>query len=238
MALLTLAVIAAAMAAGLFLATASGRPEAVAAPQQRDPTPEPEIGLEAVAGGVLKSVSLLTEGVEHSVSGLVPLGPAVEDVWVTHYGESFNGQAMGCDATPYSSENAGIVAVGAERSEDWPCGTILRICGPGSCILAQRSDGCGGCGPYHVDLSEEGLQLVCGPGSGVCQASVEALHMPCQIRGAERASAQGGPLQLFATLAETALSDRTAGLLDLTQDEIRGEACAVRGPYAPPIAQP
>jgi hypothetical protein len=200
-----------------------------------DPVREP--GLEVVANQLLDSVSQLTEGVQHSVDGLVPIG-AVDDAWVTHYGESFNGQSLGCDGTPYSSDDASIVAVGASRDAEWPCGTVLRICGPGGCLVARRSDGCPGCGPYHVDLSEKGLLLVCGPGSGVCQARVEAFDLACEFPPARHAASADGPIELFATLAEIALEDRTADLLDLTQDEPRGDVCTVRGPGAPPLPQP
>ncbi|HEU0075912.1 MAG TPA: hypothetical protein VFS30_18085 [Dehalococcoidia bacterium] len=201
------------------------------------PQPEPEPGLDVVANQLLDSVAQLTEGVEHSVAGLIPIS-AVDDAWVTHYGESFNGQALGCDATPYASDNASIVAVGASRDAEWPCGTILRVCGPGGCLVAQRADGCPGCGPYHVDLSEEGLLLVCGPGSGVCQARVEAFRVACEMPVARRRASQDSPLELFATLAEIALGDRTADMLDLTQDEPRGDVCTVRGPGAPLPQQP
>jgi hypothetical protein len=161
------------------------------------------------------------------VDGLTPLN-AVEGAYVTHYGQSFNGQALGCKTGAYSSDDAGIVAVGPERDAEWPCGTILRICGPGGCLVAAREDGCPGCGPDHVDLSEEGLYLVCGPGSGVCQANIEAYSPACRIRTAHATAADGSPLELFATLAETALQDRTAGLLDLTDEESRTGVCTVQ----------
>jgi hypothetical protein len=158
---------------------------------------------------------------------------------VTHYGESFSGQTLGCDTGAYTSDDAGIVAVGPERDVEWPCGTVMRICGPGGCIVAERQDGCPGCSAYHVDLSEEGLLFVCGPGSGVCQARVEAYAPGCEVASSLRRDGnQDETLELFATLAEIALEDRTADLLDLTRDKTRSSICAVRGPYAPPIPQP
>jgi hypothetical protein len=148
----------------------------------------------------------------------------VEDVAVTHYGESYNGLKLGCSAETYSSDNASIVAVGPERSAEWPCGTVLRVCGPGGCIVGQRQDGCPGCGSHVIDLSEEGIYLVCGPGSGVCQASVEVIARPvCHGTTGSLVSEAGAgrslaSIQLFAELAETALEDRTADLLDLGSD--------------------
>lgn len=181
-----------------------------------------------MANQLLESASQLAEGVRRSVDGLTPLG-TIDGAYVTHYGKSFNGQSLGCDASPYSSDDASIVAVGPSRDSEWPCGTILRICGPGGCLVAEREDGCPGCGPYHVDLSEQGLYLVCGPGSGVCQASVEAFSPACRIAATRGGSAvEGSPLELFATLAETALKDRTANLLDLTNDETRTSVCTAQ----------
>jgi hypothetical protein len=190
-----------------------------------------------VAGRVFDSISRLAEGIQHSADGLIPID-SLDGAWVTHYGESFNGQTLGCDTGLYSSDDASIVAVGPSHDAEWPCGTVLRICGPGGCLVAQRADGCPGCGAYHVDLSEKGLLLVCGPGSGVCQARVEAYALACKVP-APRAVAPGdGAMQLFATLAESALHDRTADLLDLTQDQQRGEVCTARAPDAAPLAQP
>jgi len=182
---------------------------------------------------VLASASVLVDRVESSVDGLEPIN-SIEGAWVTHYGESFNGQAMGCTAEPYSSDDASIVAVGPSREAEWPCGTVLRICGPGGCIIAEREDGCPGCGDYHVDLSEEGLLLVCGPGSGVCQASVEAFAPPCEIRAARTTPDTDGPLELLATLAEVALSDRTAGMLELSDDAPLARTCTVKAPASRP----
>jgi hypothetical protein len=191
-----------------------------------------ENGLDEIATQILGSTSLLVDNVQRSVGGLTPIG-AIDGAWVTHYGESFNGQALGCSANPYASDDASIVAVGPSLGAQWPCGTVLQICGPGGCIMAEREDGCPGCGDYHIDLSEEGLLLVCGPGSGVCQASVEAFTPPCAIPPGRGAADDGGPLELFATLAEAALSDRTADILNLTQDASHGQACTVHAPLAP-----
>lgn len=189
---------------------------------------EPEPGLRVVANQLIDSVSLLAEGVQHSTEGLIPIN-AVDEAWVTHYGESFNGQQLGCDTGPYSSEDASIVAVGPSRYSEWPCGTLLRVCGPGSCIVAQRVDGCPGCGPNHIDLSEQGLSLVCGPGTGVCKASIEAFTLICDFPPPRSTATQVGPVELFVTLAETALGDRTADMLDLAQDEPRGDVCTASG---------
>ncbi|HEY7467821.1 MAG TPA: hypothetical protein VIB47_14105 [Dehalococcoidia bacterium] len=153
----------------------------------------------------------------------------VPDVAVTHYGESFSGRILGCGGGTYASDDAGIIAVGSERNKEWPCGTLMRVCGPGGCLLGQRQDSCGGCDAYHVDLSEEGLYLVCGPGSGVCRASLEVVARTsagppaaaCEafdgllVSGAA-AAPQGGGLTAFAVLAQRALEDRTAELLDIT----------------------
>jgi hypothetical protein len=108
----------------------------------------------------------------------------------------------------------------------------MRVCGPGGCLLGQRQDSCGGCDGYHIDLSEEGLYLVCGPGSGVCRADLEVLERSsawppaaaCQAANgafiSEVAAAPWGEgLTAFAVLAQRALEDRTADLLDITSNE-------------------
>ena len=186
-----------------------------------------------MANQLIAAVAGLKGSVSESANGLTPLS-TLDDAWVTHYGASFNGQALGCDATPYASDNASIVAVGPARDAEWPCGTIMRVCGPGGCIVAQRVDGCPGCGPYHIDLSEEGLLLVCGPGTGVCQANIEAFAPPCYVAPARDVEGRDRTaLQLFATLAETALADRTADLLDLENAEVRTSVCSARNAAVP-----
>jgi hypothetical protein len=186
------------------------------------PAPPPRSNLDSVALKVLDSAAQISENARLSTDGLTPFA-FVEDVAITHYGESFNGNMMGCGGAHYSSDNGGIVAVGAERSQQWPCGTVLRVCGPGGCMIGVRQDSCPGCDAYHLDLSEEGLSLVCGPGSGVCRASVEAYTSTCDPDGALVSDVAGvqddGGMRLFAKLAEAALQDRTASLLDLASKE-------------------
>ena len=194
-----------------------------------------------MAQQILDSAAQLSQDIRRSTDGLTPI-ELVDDVAVTHYGVSYNGQILGCGDGKYSSDNGSIVAVGPERDAEWPCGTVLRVCGPGGCMIGERQDSCPGCDAYLIDLSEEGLYLVCGPGSGVCQASVEAFTQPsvqtfipgCQVTGGALVSEVGGVregagMKLFAVLAEAALADRTANLLDLTRDPTPGAAvCTVR----------
>jgi len=182
--------------------------------------PAPESNLDEVAQSILNSAARLSGQIRRSTDGLTSF-ELVQDVAVTHYGAGFNGQTLGCGGATYSSDNGGIVAVGPERDVDWPCGTVLRVCGPGGCMIGERQDGCPGCDAYVIDLSEEGLYLVCGPGTGVCRASVEAFAPPCHVSNGALVSEVGGVregagMRLFAMLAETALADRTANLLDIT----------------------
>jgi len=107
-----------------------------------------------------------------------PIAPNVGDSaingWATHYGERFNGQTMACGGT-YQSNDPDIVAVAyPARNLDWPCGTRLRITGPGGTLETMRTDSCPGCGPNHVDLSEAGSLIVCGR-VGNCDIRIEVL---------------------------------------------------------------
>jgi len=53
----------------------------------------------------------------------------------------------------------------------------LRVCGPAGCIVGLRQDGCPGCGVNHLDLSESGIAIVCGPGAGRCRVEIEVLRI-------------------------------------------------------------
>jgi hypothetical protein len=94
---------------------------------------------------------------------------------VTHYGVSYHGQRMGCDGTPYDTDNESIIAVGPSHYYEWPCGTEFVICGPGECLTGVRQDACPGCGPGHLDLSEAGIVRVCGPAGGYCRVSIHTI---------------------------------------------------------------
>ena len=82
----------------------------------------------------------------------------------THYGVSYNGGSLGCGTGEYSSTNERILAAPPARDKEWPCGTVLRITNPanGQSIEVERHDSCPGCGPNTVDLSESGLDILCG----------------------------------------------------------------------------
>jgi hypothetical protein len=102
---------------------------------------------------------------------MIAAGPPIE-IKVTHYGIDYNGLTLGCGNGYYTSENETIVAVGPERHSEWPCGTPLQICGPYGCISASRQDACPGCSANVLDLSEAGIDRVCGDNASVCNAQV------------------------------------------------------------------
>jgi hypothetical protein len=126
---------------------------AEAAPEIVEPTPPPPPPREAVP----------------VITAVGPVEPGI----VTHYGVSYNGNRMGCHGTPYSSENETIIAVGPADYGEWPCGTTLRVCGPTGCVVGFRQDSCPGCGPNHLDLSEAGINTVCGDQAHVCRVQIE-----------------------------------------------------------------
>jgi hypothetical protein len=99
----------------------------------------------------------------------------------THYGESYNGQPLGCaGAGLYSSNNPNIAAVSPARYQEWPCGTKLRLCGPGGCAVVTRVDSCPGCYANLIDLSESANMLVCAteryPYPHTCSVTIEVVN--------------------------------------------------------------
>lgn len=98
----------------------------------------------------------------------------------TRYGESYNGQNMGCNgAGVYDSDDPTILAVSPARYSEWPCGTILRVCFQDRCQEVVRTDSCPGCGPNHLDMSESGLWYLCRSQCGVLHdLSVTVLYVP------------------------------------------------------------
>jgi hypothetical protein len=95
--------------------------------------------------------------------------------WITHYGDSFNGGTLGCGYGVYTSEDPTIIAVSPARYEQLPCGTLIEMCGPGGCLVGMRKDSCPGCIDNGFDLSEAAIARVCGQGSDVCKANVNAI---------------------------------------------------------------
>lgn len=92
---------------------------------------------------------------------------------ITHYGESFNGQSMGCPgAGLYWSNDPTIAAVPwPSRGSEWPCGTRFTVTGPAGSVEVIRTDACPGCGYYGLDLSESGMLQACGY-LGRCQVTI------------------------------------------------------------------
>jgi hypothetical protein len=107
---------------------------------------------------------------------LVPAGPELRG-WATHYGESFTGGVLGCGTGLYDPRNPVILAVGPSRYREWPCGTLLRVCGPAGCAVVERHDSCPGCGPSVVDLSEAGNALVCGEPPHTCRVTMQPVRI-------------------------------------------------------------
>ena len=93
----------------------------------------------------------------------------------THYGESYQGQTMGCGGT-YDTADPTIVAVSPDRYADWPCGTRLRVTGPAGTQDVVRTDSCPGCSGNWLDLSEAGHARTCG--IGTCEVTIEVLSIP------------------------------------------------------------
>lgn len=88
--------------------------------------------------------------------------PLTTTFTATRYGESYNGQQMGCVGSGlYDSNNPVIFAAPPARYAQFPCGTKLNLCYQDRCQEMWRVDSCPGCGPNHVDLSEAGIWYLC-----------------------------------------------------------------------------
>jgi len=96
--------------------------------------------------------------------------------FATHYGVAYNGRPLGCGVGIYDSNEPSIIAVGPANYRSWGCGASLRVCGAAGCIVGVRVDSCPGCGRNAVDLSEAGIDLVCGPGASSCRVTIEPGH--------------------------------------------------------------
>ncbi|MDR7574203.1 MAG: RlpA-like double-psi beta-barrel domain-containing protein [Armatimonadota bacterium] len=79
---------------------------------------------------------------------------------VTWYGDEFAGRPTRCTGEPYDPEDPNVAAAGAAGPT---CGARLRLCSESACIVVTVRDGCGGCGPRHLDLSRAGWNALGRP---------------------------------------------------------------------------
>lgn len=95
------------------------------------------------------------------VIGTTNMVGAQEQFKATFYGYEYNGRRMGCGDIYYSS-NPQIAAVDPTHYGVWSCGTQLEVIGPAGSIIVTRTDSCPGCSSNMIDLSESGIESVCG----------------------------------------------------------------------------
>jgi hypothetical protein len=184
----------------------------------------------AVLATVAAGESALTPAASQQSAGgpsLLTVEEATE-VKVTHYGTRFTGRMLGCGDGTYASHDVTIVAVSPDRNKQWRCGYLLEICGEGGCIVGVRQDTCPGCDTNHVDLTEQGLDLVCGLDRGVCSASVRVFAADCMIP--EGVSATRAPVpadeagRLLAVVQASAVPERLGELQEWTSGA-RSQSC-------------
>src|SRR5262249_40204791 len=106
--------------------------------------------------------------------GLSGLARAPVAGYATHYGASYTGESLACGGL-YAPADPTILAVGPAHYGDWGCGATLRVCGVAGCLTGTRQDSCPGCVFNVLDLSEAGIALVCGPGTGACSVMIELM---------------------------------------------------------------
>jgi hypothetical protein len=123
-----------------------------------------------------------------------------------------------------------IVAVSTERNKQWRCGMLLHVCGPGGCIVGVRQDTCPGCETNHLDLTESGLDAVCGAGQGVCRATVSVYAAVCMIPENIEATRQPVPApdgrQLIETMTAQSPAHRIDSLIQLSSGAM-SKSCAM-----------
>jgi hypothetical protein len=83
---------------------------------------------------------------------------------------------MACGGS-YTARDPSIVAVSLARLGEWQCGSHLDICGPAGCIAGTMQDTCPGCAGNHLDLSDAGMALVCGPLVDICNVRVQPMRL-------------------------------------------------------------
>lgn len=94
----------------------------------------------------------------HLFGTLGPLPSPTLSGTASFYARIFEGGTTLCGTTFHHSDpTIAATAVGG-----WPCHTRLTLTGPAGTLTVTRLDGCGGCRPTDVDLSEAGFQRVCG----------------------------------------------------------------------------
>jgi hypothetical protein len=204
------------------------------APGALDEPPAPAPPLAADPSVQDQAIASATESPSTLGASQAPGGPTlltVEEatqVKVTHYGTRFSGRTLGCGDGVYASHDVTIVAVSPDRNKQWRCGYLLEICGEGGCIVGVRQDTCPGCGTNHVDLTEQGLDLVCGPDKGVCSASVRVFATECMIPEGIPATRVPVPAdeagRLRAVVQASAVPERTVDLQDWTSGA-RSKSC-------------
>ena len=97
----------------------------------------------------------------------------------TTYGQSYEGQRLGCAGYGvYRDADPTIAAVGPSRYAEWSCGTRLLVTGPAGSVEVIRQDSCPGCDSYgdprFIDLSGAAHRAVCG--AGTCRVTVQVMR--------------------------------------------------------------
>lgn len=93
----------------------------------------------------------------------VPPTPAPVTYKVTYYGAAFQGGPFYCGTDIYGYYDLNDPTTVAAGAGGPPCGTPLTICNEGACLSVVVKDRCGGCGPYHLDLSKAAWEALGRP---------------------------------------------------------------------------
>ena len=105
-----------------------------------------------------------------AILGVQYTDAAGQEYRLTYYTQAeFGGQPLACGSDIYGTYNSSDPTTIATDWNTFGCGDRLRVCTDGGCIAGIVKDRCGGCGAYHLDLSEAGYNILGGYSYGTVE---------------------------------------------------------------------
>ncbi len=114
----------------------------------------------AHAPGISTTTTPTISQTSTSTATPTPTKPAPVVYRVTYYGLDFQGGLVYCGYGPFDLNDPTTAASGEGGP---PCHTRLMLCSDTACQEVTIKDACGGCGPYHLDLSQAAWEVLGRP---------------------------------------------------------------------------